>query len=244
MPLIVVDIGNTRVKWGYCAADRIVERMALPADDESAWDAQAAAWNVTSSEFVIASVQPVTRERFVRWLDAHRRSHRVIQRHEQIPIETAVDNPDHVGVDRLLDAVAANSRRGGGQRALFVDAGSAITVNLVDETGVFRGGAISPGLRLMTQSLREHTALLPAVEIHERLSPPGTTTVAAIASGVFHAAVGGIDRLLAEMNCDGAAVFITGGDAALLGPHLKTPAEIWPEMTLEGLRITACSKRK
>lgn len=243
MSLIVVDIGNTRVKWGRCTADRIDQQVAL-ATDEAEWNLQSAKWQLTDDEFVVASVQPATRDRFVRWLEANLRPHRIIKRPRQIPIESAVDHPDHVGVDRLLDAVAANSRRRAGQRALFVDAGSAITVNLIDDAGVFRGGAIFPGLRLMAQALCDHTALLPAVEIREVKMPPGTSTPTAIATGVFHAAVGGIDRLLAEMHSDGAAVFITGGDAAMLGPHLKTPATIWPEMTLEGLRLTALANRK
>src|SRR5213078_633849 len=100
------------------------------------------------------------------------------------------------------------------------------------------------GLRLMAKSLNDYTAQLPLVEIHDRRLPPGTATVAAIETGIFHATLGGIDRLLDDMQQESGQVFFTGGDAALLAPHLRTPSSVWPEMTLEGLRLAAANARK
>ena len=239
MSLVVADIGNSRIKWGRCSATAIDAYVSLPIDDANAWSAQAREWSLDGESWIVASVQPQTRDRFVRWLHDRRRPVRVVESYRDLPIAVAVDHPERVGLDRLLDAVAANSRRTPNQCVAIVDAGSAVTVDLVDACGVFRGGAILPGLRLMTKSLHEYTAQLPLVEIRDRISPPGTSTVAAIETGVFHAVVGGIDRLLTDLFLSDATVFLTGGDASVLAPHLQTPCRVWPEMTLEGLRLVA-----
>ncbi len=235
MSLIVADIGNSRVKWGRCSADAIDAYVSLPADNPDAWLAQAEIWNLDGESWVVASVQPHTRARLVRWLRDRNRPVRVVESPRDLPLVVAVDHPERVGIDRLLNAVAANSRRTPNQGVAIVDAGSAVTVDFVDVAGVFRGGAILPGLRLMAESLHEHTALLPLVEIRCCTPPPGANTTTAIETGVFHAVVGGIDRLLSDLS-QGTA-FLTGGDATLLAPHLRTVCHVWPEMTLEGLRL-------
>lgn len=238
-PLVVADIGNTRVKWGLCDGKSIDRHVSLPADDPATWDSQVDAWAIPTATWAVASVQPQTRERLVAWLRERERPTQIIDLPSQVPLQVALDHPERVGIDRLLDAVAANQRRPANARALIVDAGSAVTVDVVDERGVFRGGAILPGLRLMAEALHDHTALLPIVPITNRRPPPGTSTIAAIETGVFHAVVGGIDRLLSDLHADGAVVYFTGGDAPILAPHLRTPVDVWPEMTLEGIRIAA-----
>src|SRR6185312_8188631 len=105
-----------------------------------------------------------------------------------LPLRVLVQQLDHVGIDRLLDAVAANSRRPAGVPAIIIDAGSAVTVDLVDEAGAFTGGAILPGLRLMAKALHDYTALLPLVDPPTQAPPlPGTATIPAIESGIFWA---------------------------------------------------------
>jgi type III pantothenate kinase len=159
-----------------------------------------------------------------------------------IPLRVLLPRPDHVGVDRLVDAVAANSRRTAGHAAAIIDAGSAITVDRLDETGAFLGGAILPGLRLMAEALHAHTALLPLVEPPRRIPPlPGKDTRAAVEAGLFWGVYGGIERILREyyLHCGPTLeVFLTGGDALLLKPAFPE-AEFWPSMTLEGIRLSA-----
>jgi type III pantothenate kinase len=156
----------------------------------------------------------------------------------------ALPQPDKVGIDRLLNAVAIKSRRATNASAIVVDAGSAVTVDVVDKEGVFHGGAIFPGLQLMVRALHEHTALLPMVEVDGEFTLPGKSTVAAMKAGVFCAVSGGIreivERLLKEPQTgQPCEIFAGGGDAPLLVPHLPFKMTLWPEMTLEGLRITS-----
>jgi type III pantothenate kinase len=239
MSLIVADIGNSRIKWGRSSAGAIDAHVSLPSDDSEAWSRQWDAWQLTDAAWAVASVAPPTRDRFVQWLQSRSTNVRIVESFRDIPVEVAVERPDKVGLDRLLNAAAANARRGAEQNALIIDAGSAVTVDHIDRQGVFRGGAIFPGLRLMSSALHDYTAQLPLVDVRGRRPPPGTETSAAIETGVLHAVVGGIDRLLDDMRQGSDIVFFTGGDAALLAPHLKTPTTIWPEMTLEGIRLAA-----
>jgi type III pantothenate kinase len=160
----------------------------------------------------------------------------------QLPLRTELAHPERVGIDRLFDAVAANSRRGPGVPAVIIDAGSAVTVDAVDASGAFLGGAILPGMRLMGEALHDYTALLPRVGVPQ-LPPdwPGKDTESAVAAGIYWAVAGGgrtlLDRWSASLSVK-PRVFLTGGD----GPRLASAfpeAEIWPAMTLEGIRLSA-----
>ena len=119
-----------------------------------------------------------------------------------LPLVVAVERPDMVGVDRLLDAVAANRLRRPGRPAIVVDVGTAITVDLVSADGAFRGGAILPGIAMSARAMHEFTDLLPLIEMSELGSPPpavGTSTVSAMRSGLFWGAVGSIRELVGRM---------------------------------------------
>ncbi|MBX9678653.1 MAG: type III pantothenate kinase [Gemmataceae bacterium] len=242
-PAVVVDVGNTRIKWGRCGADRIEEIAPLPADDPVSWQRQCEAWRLPADAcWVLSGVHPSHRDRLRQWLLERGSCVGEINSYRQVPIEVAVDFPEKVGIDRLLNAAAAQSRRPAGKVAFLVDAGSAVTVDVLDEAGRFRGGAIMPGLRLMADTLHRMTAMLPLVGVTERFDPPGRSTIPAMQAGIFHAVLGGIESLLRSTRTlfgDEGILLFGGGDAAILAPHLSSPTVIWPEMTLEGIRRTA-----
>jgi type III pantothenate kinase len=189
----------------------------------------------------VSGVHPQRRDRLADWLRHRGDTVHVLTLAQQLPLQVALQHPDWAGIDRLLNAVAVNTRRRPHSPAIIVDAGSAVTVDYVDENGTFRGGAIVPGLRLMAEALHDHTALLPLVEVLEPPAPLGTSTILAMQSGIFHALTGGIDLLIRRLAPPTVQVdiFFGGGDADLLAPHLSVPATVWPLMTLEGLRLSA-----
>jgi type III pantothenate kinase len=241
---VVVDVGNTRIKWGLCSADAVIATASLPPDDPAAWQEQAQRWQLAPRLlWVLSGVDPLRRERLASWLVERGDVVHVVESPEQLPLQILLEHPQKVGIDRLLDAVAANARRRPGVAAVVIDAGSAVTVDRVDAAGAFRGGAILPGFRLMAKSLHDYTALLPCIE-PPRGAPavPGTSTVQAMQAGIFWAVAGGIRALVEQMaagDAVGPDVFLTGGDAAVLRPVLGEGVIFWPEMTLEGIRRTA-----
>jgi type III pantothenate kinase len=235
---VVVDVGNSRIKWGRSGADGIV-MASLPPDDPGAWQAQAVAWGLTSPcHWMLAGVHPARRDALASWLRGQGHAVGIIASYQDVPIKIALDHPEGVGLDRLLNAAASNTRRGPDEAAIIVDAGSAVTVDWVDPTGAFCGGAIFPGLRLMALALHDYTAQLPVVEVRQPVEPPGTSTVAAIEVGILHAWAGGVEKLVAKLRGrEKSRVYLTGGDAGLLAKAVTFEGQLWPEMTLHGIRL-------
>ena len=249
-PTIVVDIGNSRIKWGLCAEDRIVYRSSLPPDDPAFWEEQIKRWEVvTKSPWAVASVHPLTANRFVEWLKLRGDPITIVQDRGRLPIEIKVSESHRVGIDRLLNAVAAKNRVQRKVSIFIVDAGSAVTVDWVDEKGAFRGGAIFPGLRLMAKALHDYTAALPLVQTpldsdYRTLVLPGKSTHSAIEAGIFWAVACGIKALVRQLIGTAKAsrhrvIFLTGGDAKYLAGAMDPEVQLWPEMTLEGIRLAA-----
>lgn len=236
---IVVDVGNSRIKWGLCSSDQVWSIAALPAEDVAGWQKQFDDWQLQGSqEWIVSGVHPRRRDALVAWLQERCAAVHVVNSYKQLPIQIEVEHPEKVGIDRLLNAVAANRRRQENVAAILIDAGSAVTVDYVDGQGVFRGGAIFPGFRLMAKALHDYTALLPIVELDDAATVPGDSTVHAIQAGIYFTVLGGIERLIAEyQHRQPAAVetFLTGGDAKHLASRLRHQAHLWPEMTLDGL---------
>jgi type III pantothenate kinase len=242
-PHVVVDVGNTRIKWGRCSPDAVIDMASLPPDDVNEWEKQRTQWALSpDSLWVIAGVHPLRRERLAEWLRQRGERVRVVVHPDELPLRTLLAEPEKAGMDRLLDAVAANRRRTVNRAAVIVDAGSAVTVDWLDDTGAFAGGAILPGFRLLAKVLHDYTALLPLIELpHELPTMPGTSTRAAMELGIFWSVAGAIQVLVREYQLHATQpldLFLTGGDAPLLQGVLPDPV-LWPEMTLEGLRWTA-----
>jgi type III pantothenate kinase len=242
---VVADVGNTRIKWGLCSEEGISATAALPPDDPSAWQQRIDSWRLTGlGNWAVSGVHPPRCDRLVDWLRQRGHGIVVVDTRGQLPIGVNVRYPDRVGIDRLLNVVAAVRHSSRGRvPAIIVDAGSAVTVDWVNDKGYFGGGSIFPGLQMMSQALHDHTALLPLVHISwPSLALPGLSTEQAIATGVYSAVVGGINTLIQRLS-EGSEVkphvFLTGGDAPLLSFAVTEPFDLWPEMTLEGIRLTA-----
>jgi type III pantothenate kinase len=245
-PRIVVDVGNSAIKWGLCGGDGVAQRVSLPHNNPAAWQCQLALWKLHGKgplHWAVTGVNPQVRDGLADWLREQGHEVLVLASAAQLPLKVALPEPDKVGIDRLLDAVAARDRVRRNVPLAIVDAGTAITVDWVDADGRFQGGAILPGIRLMAQALHDHTALLPQVEVAYVPSVPGTNSVMAMRAGIFWSAAGGIKALVrllgAGQDAHRREVFLTGGDAPLLAPVMDPDVILWPEMTLEGIRVAA-----
>jgi len=249
-PNIVVDVGNTRIKWGRCAEDRVVEQASLPPYAPESWEQQVKQWEIKDlTSWVVASVNPEEQSWILNWVKQRGDKMTLIQDRKRLPIDIAISEPDRVGLDRLLNAVAAKDRVARGTSIFIIDAGSAVTVDWVDEAGAFRGGAIFPGAQLMANALHDYTAALPLLKTWANrgfANPqlPGTGTTAAIEAGIFWAVAGGIKALLRQLAARAGAsrrheIFLTGGEAWYLAPVMDLDVQLWPTMTLEGIRLAA-----
>ena len=242
-PTVVVDVGNTRIKWGLCAAEPggDILRIASLGDDPDEWDRQLAQWPLTGNTWVLAGVQPQRGQKLTEWLAARGQYVVVLAGAAKLPLAVGLEHPDRAGIDRLLNAVAAKSKLSPGQGAVLIDAGSAVTADWLDESHTFQGGCIFPGLDLMAEALHRYTALLPRVSVSSPIPTlPGKSTTPAMQVGLFLAVSGGIReavRLYGEMATTPPQVFFTGGQAPLLAEAMRMPSSwtLWPEQTLVGI---------
>jgi type III pantothenate kinase len=161
-----------------------------------------------------------------------------------------VDFPEKVGIDRLLNAVAANVLRPAGRGAIIVSAGTATTVDLVTEDGTFAGGAILAGLELGARTLHQYTALLPLVDVPELLQQDqinalGRNTQDAIRSGLWFGQLGAIREIvgqLAGLLREAPLLLITGGNGQRLAAELGHGFQFASDLALRGLAVVARSE--
>ncbi|MFL5330938.1 MAG: type III pantothenate kinase [Gemmataceae bacterium] len=238
--MIVIDVGNTRVKFGLCSETAVIESAAMRPTEED-WSQQLEIWRGGLDSpplFAIAGVVPATLERVAEWVRGQRGTCTIIESFQKLKIQVALPQPEQVGIDRLLGALAA--------RAMFpdtplivVDAGSAVTINAVSGLGMFDGGAILPGLQLMANALHRETALLPQTAIVQAASFPGQDTHSAIQCGVWAAACGSIERIVGTYKPQ--KLIFTGGDGGRLEESVSVDCEkhLQPRLVLEGIRIAA-----
>jgi type III pantothenate kinase len=253
-PLVAVDIGNNRTKLGlflHSSAARLAEpeRTFVAADpgrsmnDATAWLADAAARKLS---WWIASVNRPAATSLVNWLHAHRPDDEmVLLGAADLAIDVAVPRPDMVGIDRLIDALAANELRDPDCPAVVVDVGSAITVDLVSADGAFCGGAILPGIAMGARAMHVFTDLLPQLDMTELTTPPpaiGISTVGAMQSGLYWGAVGAVRELVGRMagsHAPQTQVFFTGGAGPSVAESLGASARTIPHLTLAGIALAA-----
>jgi type III pantothenate kinase len=162
----------------------------------------------------------------------------VIRRDLPVPMDLDVANPETVGVDRICGAAAAYHRLH--HACVVADIGTAMTVNVVSDEGVFLGGAILPGPYTAAQSLAEHTAALPKIQLRRPERHIGRNTEEAILSGVVYGTVGALreltERYATEMG-RWPQLVLTGGGASLVSELCEFVDNVVPHLTLMGIAL-------
>lgn len=191
---------------------------------------------------LLSSVRNDVASELAKWFD-RKPGWRLLQpTYRDLSIELEVDVPEKVGLDRLLAASAA-ARRIDTRPLIIVQAGSAVTVDLLtrrNDRDVFEGGVILPGVPMMLRLLGRAAERLPQLEAQDfRELPelPGKNTAEAMQCGVTAATAGGL-RLLADRYRQlhsGASIVVSGGDGPHLFPLLEEPKIEVPHLVLQGL---------
>lgn len=253
-PLIAVDVGNTRTKFGLfaSAADTAlpepshVLRLSSHANEHEELTAFLGDRRASELAWYIGSVNRAAAGRLIDWLrEAGAAERIVLLTHEDLPLEVRLDRPDMVGIDRLLAVVAANHLRTAERPAVVIDLGTAVTVDLVGADGAFLGGAILPGVDISARAMHAFTDMLPLVDVSRLDTPPpalGRSTVEAMQSGLYWGALGGVRELIArygELVRAEPQVFLSGGAAASVVRPLAASAVVVDDLTLAGIALTA-----
>jgi type III pantothenate kinase len=247
--LLTIDVGNTNIMLGLYADESLGPHWRISTDHERMPDEYAlqllsllAHVSVRPEDIhgvALASGVPVLTSR---WVEVSQRylhcEPLVIHGRMKTGMKILYDNPDAVGADRVVDAVAAYTFYGG--PLCIVDFGTATTFEAVTATGEYLGGAIAPGIGIAAEALARRAAKLPAIDIDMPPSPIGRNTVHSMQSGLFWGYVGLVEGMVARFKAElgpDTKVIGTGGLAPLIARGTTVLDEIAPWLTLDGLRI-------
>lgn len=241
--LLLLDAGNTRLKWAHVRDARWEERGVCGYDDlaELIQTAKAAG---PRGQCWIASVAGAPRNHLIEQSlrEAEVRLHWLESQSKQGGVTSHYNPPKQLGVDRWMSLLAARSRYH--SACLVVSAGTAMTVDALTADGQFLGGIIVPGIGLMQQALQQGTALVGHAEGLIQTFPDNTAN--AVRTGTVLAMAGAISLMherLSSLSAMRPRCLLTGGDAAVLRPLLQFDVECLPDLVLEGVLLTATAGR-
>lgn len=245
---VVVDIGNSQMKWARVAGDRLVDlsQFAHAPDERLALEAFGAAIRQGPERVVVANVAGDGLLAKLRALvtDQGAEFVAIIAAAEQFGVQCAYADPSRLGADRWVGVIAAHRLISG--PACIIDAGTTVTLDAVTRDGKHLGGLIMPGPKLAAAALNRETrgigATAPAASLPGGLDLLGRSTNDAVAYGTMLGNAAAIDRAIgtvANSLGDRLTVVLTGGGAAALEPWLETEVSLRPHFILEGLAYIA-----
>lgn len=229
MKKFLLDIGNTHtVLAEYVPGSGIGPRTTFGTASFSARDLPA---GMIAAACVVPEVRKRLEGRGIFFLDAS---------NSRGQVDFTRIDCSTLGADRVANAEALAARYP--LPGIVIDCGTAVTMELVDEKKIFRGGAIAPGRALMRKALASGTAQLPELPLSEKIPAEiGAGTRNSIAFGVDRGAVGMIREFIsaAKEKYEIASVVLTGGDAPFFRPAFPDAVTPGNDFTLHGLRIAA-----
>ena len=149
-----------------------------------------------------------------------------------------IENPSQTGADLVVGSVAA--LREHKPPLIVVDMGTATTMMVLDATGAFIGGSISPGVKISMDALTDRTALLPGLQLDQPKRAIGRNTIDCMRSGLMLGAACMLDGMVERMEEElgqKATVIVTGGIARFVTPMCRTPVIYDKDLLLKGLSI-------
>ena len=238
MKTLLIDAGNTRIKWAIVqntawVAEGVFEHHALTVQLPQTMQAHPDVNRVIGSN---VAGDTLTRQLEMllyplglspEWLQAS---------DQQAGVRNSYDVPDRLGADRWAALIGARALHGG--PCLVVCAGTATTVDTLNGAGVFTGGMILPGETLMQRSLARDTAQLGLA--HGQYVHQPRNTADAITSGCRAAQAGAIELAFRPLSADvNARCLISGGAAPGIAPLLRMPITQIDNLVLRGLAVLA-----
>lgn len=242
---LLVDLGNSRLKWAQYAPDRwlnsVVTHRGRELDKvlDDAWRDLPKPARV----FFVSVVADNRRTVLEAWIHKHwgLQAYRLLAQRDQLGVINTYADPSALGADRWAALIGA---RGVTERACaVVNCGTALTIDALSSEGVFVGGVIVAGLYMQRQSLGAGTAGIGTIE-GDHSNCLARATGDGVAAGSLYGLVGAVERILQEQERaldTELEVIMTGGDAPLLMSHLTRQTVHIPDLVLKGLARSADS---
>ncbi len=245
--LFVIDVGNTHTVLGVFEQGTLVRDWRLQTHDGRTADEHGSLLrelldyadirtdrlDAAIMSCVVPPMEASIEEMARRYLEVDLR---IVGRDVDPPIEVGVPNPEEVGADRLVNALAAWNLEQTAQ--IVVDFGTATTFDAISEEGTYVGGTIAPGVTVSSEALVQRASMLPRVELSRPDSVIGETTVESMQAGLTYGYVGLVREIVGKMREElggEARVVVTGGLAGLLADEVELVDHVDEQLTLKGL---------
>ncbi len=139
-----------------------------------------------------------------------------------LPFRNSYATPETLGPDRIA-AVAATHDLFKGENCLVIDAGTCITYDIIDNNGVYHGGAISPGVTMRFKALHHFTSKLPLLNKVDSAKLTGNSTKRSMESGVVNGVIAEANGMIEQysQNYEALKVVLCGGDSKFFESKLK-----------------------
>lgn len=250
--ILAVDVGNTNLVFALVDKGEIKARWRIAtdprrtADQYSVWLHQLLELEGYSREdingVIIGTVVPRALHNLVVLSEKYFHKTPIVagQGTAAWPLQLDVDEPENVGADRALNAVAAHAKYPGD--LLIIDFGTATTFDAVSGAGAYTGGIIAPGINLSLDALVNATAKLPriAIEAPDSDSVIGRTTGSQMIIGIYWGYIAMLEGLTERIKREvgrPVTVIATGGLANLFDKHTDVFDAIEPDLTIQGLSL-------
>ncbi len=249
MNIIAVDIGNTNIDISLFLDDKEQFVKSIPGRSrakltnclKSAWSkipiAESSKEKKRDGVIVVSSVKPHWTKLIQQIVkDELGEKIYIIGKDIPLPITLRVDEPNKVGTDRVVSAAAAYDVVE--DVVVVADFGTAVTIDLVDEKGVFQGGVIFPGFEISAMTLKENTAQLPKTKITKPKAPFGKNTTEAINCGLYYSAIGTLEEVIrryAEKIGKWPQTIITGQAAKTIKDDCSFIDSFVPNLVIKGI---------
>lgn len=234
---LTIDNGNSSIKVAFFIGHQLVATNRFDRRNSRLLDRMFSSYKPDSVTLCSSAKNDDSIEKLIA-----RRCQRILRVTHDIPLPIKIGylTPDTLGRDRIATAVGAwttMQRLSPGSDCLIIDAGTAITYDLVTASGRFVGGNIAPGMQLRFKALHEHTGRLPMVDTQGPVPVVGYDTTTAIRSGVVLGLLGEIRSYVADVRLShpNLMVFLTGGDGKYLRNELKGDIIYLENLSAEGM---------
>jgi type III pantothenate kinase len=230
---LALDIGNSAVKAGFFGESGLIKSFRFSSFNYQRLNALLARYHPENA--IVSTVRKENipgEDRFIR----HFRKVLVLSHQTPLPIKNLYETPETLGLDRLAGVAGAHSLFPHNP-VLVIDAGTAITYDLIDAEGNYPGGNISPGMTLRFQSLHQAAGRLPLIKPRENNAMLGKNTREAIAAGVQNGIIYEMDQYIEQFKAtyQTLKVLLTGGDCFFFDNKLKYHIFVEPNLILIGL---------
>ena len=250
--ILVIDVGNTRLKWAWLTSTGLSDQQAVVHRDAKPgiWTAALFDSDHRPSRVLVSNVAGP---------DMAKTLTKLGKKTFRVDVEFVTATPEYhglvngyldpklLGADRWLALIGAWTRA---RSALcVVDAGTAVKVDSVDAGGQHLGGLIVPGIHMMREALMSKTSDIADAVAHSTPSLAGVlanNTIGAVSRGAVFALAGMADRaaeVVEQSTGTRPKLFITGGDAGMITGAMRNHGEIVPDLVLQGLAVIAAQPR-